>query len=484
MMKIITPLLALTLALASTVADAQVPAPTRPNWFSMPNASEFRKSAKKVFAHYMPNFPIQINNLPVQDDYYGSQYLSPDGEGGKFRDVGGFIRERPLPVANAGQPTAANWEFENQKTEVRRAIMIGIDGFDVDILDTRGQLWDRFLSMLKAANAVDPNFKIMFKPDMFAGLSQNPDALYSALMQIKNSPALFRLPDGRIVVSPYGADAQPVSYWKKMLARWTAAGVRVAFVPCVQNWRDYAPQIAPIAYGIMQWGSDQSADRVGVMKQLRLSVYANTVTPQYFRPNAKLYIEYNNSETYRKDWERLISNDVDWINVATWNDYSECTEISPSTGIGTSLFELTGYYASWFKTGVQPTIHKDRLILLHHGELTGANLAQLSLSDLVSTEAAMPDRVTFRIWGAPKDDLEVLAFLVAPGSVQINTGTQTYQFNGVAGQNVFRVPVQPGQVNVTLTRGLTNVVATSATTVTMPGQYPNLLYRGGAFGNP
>ena len=496
MMKIMTPLLALTLALASTVADAQVPAPTRPTWFSMPNTKELRKSTKKVFAHYIPSFLLRLDNQPVDQDYYTTHYLNPDGEDGKWKSVGGFIRERPLPVPGAGQPIAGNpkatWVLDDAKTEVRRAIMAGIDGFDYDGLDVNGEMWERFLVMLKAANAVDPNFKILFKPDMFAGLSQNPDALYGALMQIKNSPALLRLPDGRIVVSPYGADALPVSFWKKILARWAASGVRVAFVPCVQQWKQYANAFAPISYGMMQWGQDQSMGFKYIKKQTGLSLFCNCVNPQYFRPNAKIYDEYNNSESFRLNWENLIKNDVDWINVVTWNDYAEGTEIAPSTGIGNTFFELTAYYSTWFKTGVQPTISKDRIFMFHHAEISGKNLNNLISVDAspvamaataTAVMTALEDRVEFTGYGQTKDDLEVVAFLVAPGAVQVRTGTQTYQFNGVTGQNVFRVPTQLGSADVTLNRGLTNVYAASPITVRIPGKYPDLLYRGTVFGN-
>ena len=487
-MKITAPLLALGLALAATSSQAQ----TRPSWFLMPNEKDLRQSSKKVFAHYMPAFLLRINNKPVDQDYYTTQYLNPDGEGGKFKAVGGFIRERPLPVPGAGQPVSGTpnttWVLDDAKTEVRRAIMAGLDGFDYDGLDVKGPMWDRFNIMLEAAKAVDPNFKIMFKPDMAAGLSQYPDALYKALIEVKNSPSLYRLPDGRIVVSPYAADAQPVSFWKKMLSKWAAAGVRVAFVPCVQQWRKYASAFAPISYGMMQWGQDQSGGVKDLKRQNGLSIFCNTVTPQVFRPNNRIYDEYKNSERYRLVWESLIKNDVDWVNVVTWNDYSESTEIAPSTGIGTTFFEMTAYYATWFKTGMQPQITKDRIFMFHHAELSGKNPSQLIFpnSDVAgsATAIAPPDRVEFTGTGEVKDDLEIVAFLVAPGTVQIRTGTQTFQFRGVTGQNVFRVPVQLGTVDVTLNRGLTSIYRASPITVRAPGKYPDLLYRGIAFGNP
>src|SRR5215468_12068906 len=63
-------------------------------------------SPKKVFVHYFPPLPISIDNKPVNSDYWATQYLQRSGEGHKYANVGGYVRQRPLP---AGPWQATYW---------------------------------------------------------------------------------------------------------------------------------------------------------------------------------------------------------------------------------------------------------------------------------------------------------------------------------------------------------------------------------------
>ena len=61
-----------------------------------------------VFAHYFSPYPISIDNKARMSDYYARNYLQPSGEGGKFADVGGILRDRPMvrpPAAATGSST-------------------------------------------------------------------------------------------------------------------------------------------------------------------------------------------------------------------------------------------------------------------------------------------------------------------------------------------------------------------------------------------
>jgi hypothetical protein len=102
--------------------------------FAMPDTSLLFGSPKKVFAHYFYPFPLSMGNKRASDDYYTVNYLSPNGESGKWRSQGGYLRQRPLPVEVGA---AANWQLNNMQQEIRLAIARGITGFTIDVMSCR-----------------------------------------------------------------------------------------------------------------------------------------------------------------------------------------------------------------------------------------------------------------------------------------------------------------------------------------------------------
>lgn len=58
-----------------------------------------------------------------------------------------------------------------------------------------------------------------------------------------------------------------------------------------------------------------------------------------------------------------IQADARHINVLTWNDLGEDTDIWPSVNKGNCLLKIFGYYNQWFKTNKQPLCEKDTVIL-------------------------------------------------------------------------------------------------------------------------
>ena len=65
--------------------------------------------------------------------------------------------------------------------------------------------------------------------------------LAAALAELGRSPAAYRLSDGRLVVSPFKAEAKSVTYWADVIATLkNSYGLNVAFVPTFLNFRSYA----------------------------------------------------------------------------------------------------------------------------------------------------------------------------------------------------------------------------------------------------
>src|SRR5262249_14152107 len=143
---------------------------------------------KKVFAHYFYPFPLSIDNKPASDDYYNKQYLDRNGEKGKSAALGGYLRQRPLPVNPSSNP-----HLNNMQTEGRMAIARGITGFTVDVMSGKEADENSHLkTLLAAADAVDKRFKIVVMPDISA-LKGDSNSVVKIIAAVAQSPAAYRL---------------------------------------------------------------------------------------------------------------------------------------------------------------------------------------------------------------------------------------------------------------------------------------------------
>lgn len=447
------------LALATARAYAQ----SSPAWFAMPNQPTLRASTKKVYAHYVQSFPLMIDFLPAEIDYYSRHYLSPNGESNKFLYCGGFLRDRPLPRSLNGM-SSSTFERLNFEAEVRMAVAAGLDGFDYDLTGADDNSVARLRTMLDAAQEASPGFKIMLKPDMACEFGANPDALVPTILKVAHHPSLLQTDDGRLVLSPYLAESRTPHWWSGVIAKLRSSGVEVAFVPCVQGWQRHVDAFAPISDGILNWGNldpyvDYSADRN------RFRTFGNFVWPQNARPKSLSASEFGNSEGFRRCWSTAISQKVAFVDVATWNDFSESTHIEPSVGGGTAFLELNAYYTTWLKMGAAPKITRDALLYFHRRQS-------------VSTPSTLPQRSQIVVGGGT-DLIEALTFLTAPATVQVSVGNKTYTTNAPAGMNSFKVPLGVGTPTFRVIRSGRLVLSGKGQPILAAVDYQDMQYKAG-----
>ncbi len=415
----------------------------------MPPADALFGSAKKVFAHYFSPFPVSLDNLPAAVDYYNTQYLTKDGESDKWVAEGGFLRQRPL---GTNPSLLLNWHQLNMEAEVRTAIARGITGFTFDTMsaseatDSSGPLQ----TLLAAAQAVDSRFKIVVMPDMTA-LGSDSAAVIQIITAVAGNPAAYRLSDGRLVVSAFDANLNSAAWWQSVLEKLSAQGINVAFVPTFLGWSSSASSFASLSYGFGDWGT-ATGPAASAMQSYPETVHSTygkifmmPVGPQQFRPKDFVFEEAGNSMAFRNAWSSAIQGDSDWIQLVTWSDFSESSEVEPYTDatlsrdIGTGYYNLNGYYAAWFLTQQQPTITHDVLYYFYRREPT--NAAGPAQSTLDTTN------------GTPAENhIELVAFLTAPGELKITIGGTTYSQNAAAGVTSFKMPLQPGTPLFTLSR--------------------------------
>ncbi|MEI6421709.1 MAG: endo-1,3-alpha-glucanase family glycosylhydrolase, partial [Lentisphaerota bacterium] len=121
-----------------------------------------------------------------------------------------------------------------------------------------------------------------------------------------------------------------------------------------------------------------------------------------------------------------ISDKANWAFIYTWSDYTEHA-MAPSTFIGFVPYDLNTYYSQWFKTGCQPKIVRDTLYYFY----------RRNHSDVDPGKGV---KWSFR-GSNPKNEIELLAFLTAPGALSIQIDGQVYEKEAPAGIVSFKVPL-------------------------------------------
>ncbi len=427
--------------------------------FDMPSTGSLRSSGKKVFAHYWPPLPVSLDNQAPSNDYYARNFLKPEGEKGKHKAYGGYLRDRPITRAPASG-TEPTWRKEDMKIEVRQAIAAGLDGFALDIMQIEGdpdyRVWNSTRYMLEAAAAVDPGFKIMLMPDMGGSMTQkSPATLAKYMAQLGASKSAYRLSDGRLVISPFMAEAHAASWWKSFMdIMRNTYKMPVAFVPVfVGHEQNHAKSFAPISYGMGNWGARNpkwndaeatySTGPTGRAKAVRAmgQLWMQPVSVQDSRPRSGVFDEAENTQNLRNTWKIARDGGAGWVQIPTWNDYTENAHVAPSMRNGTAILDINSYYLTWFKTGAAPKIVRDTVYLSHRTQPWAAK-PSYPQTKLMQLRGGSPARNT----------VEALTFLTAPGTVTVTVGSKVTSCSVPAGVSSCIAPLGSGSVSAKVVR--------------------------------
>ncbi len=400
------------------------------------------KSPRKVFFHYFPPFPLSFRNLGRGNDHYDDQYLRRDGESSKFAKVGGYLRERPLA---AGPWQTPHWQQINFAIELLRARSTGADGFMMDILRLNSDpSWAQTLKLFDTAAAVTPDFHIAPELDAAAMKlkSTQPAETIQSLLELARSPAAYRLQDGRILVSPFSPENLPPAFWKTVVDGMASNKHPIAFLPVFLSPIRSAPAFASFSYGLSYWESNGAvAAQKAYDDSIRRAftplspVFMVPVTPQDSRPKTAAFSESNNTLSFRQHWMYAIENGAQLVQVVTWNDYSEATEIAPSSGTQFVFFDLATYFIAWFKLGRPPKIIRDAIYYLHRRQLVTPGAPHI------------PGDTPLHLSGlAPiQNQIELLAMLTKPATLQIEIAGRRFESSVNSGMASLLAPPSPGR---------------------------------------
>lgn len=407
-------------------------------------------SGKKVFAHYFPPYPLSLDNKPTAEDYYTRNYLPVAGEGGIHAAYGGLLRDRPLGV---GKSASSTWQVDNLRTEIRQAKTAGIDGFVVNIMSISGMNWTTTVNLFKAAEK--ENFSIVPMVDGTASASRlTPAQVATSLATLYKSPAAYKV-GSEYLLSSFKAEGPGATWWKQLIsALETQHGVPVTFQAVFLSASDAnMTAFAPFSSSFGNWGErnprvinalpdyDAKAAKLG-------KDWIEPVAPQDMRPRLGVYAESANTEALRAGWNKAIRDDADYVQMVTWNDYSESSQFAPSAAHGSAFLEISRYYSDWFHMGAAPKITEDKLFLTHREQFANAATKVKHERILPALSGSQND---------VRDKVEALVFLTAPATVEITVGGTKSTFNAPAGVSAFTAPLKLGSVQAKVVRGGTAV---------------------------
>ncbi|MFN8076207.1 MAG: endo-1,3-alpha-glucanase family glycosylhydrolase [Kineosporiaceae bacterium] len=272
-------------------------------------------------------------------------------------------------------------------------------------------------------------------------------------------------------------------YWTRVLARiaaspvWATAGKPArpaALMPILWNRSTDWQKFKDISFGISEWGSRNGVNNAwdpastfatevatirntpgaltdpaqpGVKKKL---IWAQPVSIQDHRPKdgrtdtsvRAAFREAAASLNLRNTWTRAMQSSAEWVQMPTWNDYSESSQFAPSARGGYGWLDLDSWYLTAFKrpsSGVLPTIQREGVYLVHR--------QQRMALDANGNQVVVPavPEVPFRIPETNvvvQDVVDVVAFLKSTGDIRTRiTGVDSLTAGVPAGVTVFTKPV-------------------------------------------
>ena len=480
-----------------------------------PLRAELATSTRVVLPHYFVTFALGGDSAANTASWYLNRM-----PGGEVRESDGdwLLRDRPFDPWEDDRPRAdvdgVSWQVLDREWEVQQALAAGFDGMFPDWLNLNDGVGDNRTGQVKQLlNAVthlgvQARFKVALMIDGNTSISQtaNLAGLVAKTVELSIHPAVWRLPDGRMLVAIYmpegaavsthlGTPAEVLAHWTSYRDQCAAAGVQVALWFCHQRGPWYGAAtgqglgavLDPIAYGHGRWGSRnpdetlnptiQNAGAPGYCHATFGKPWLAPVSAQDSRPNQDKFEEARGFEQLIASWRVAIENGADWVQIPTWSDFAEHAHIMPSANGAWAWTDLCCYYSARFKLGYWPDIKRDALYLAHRIHPLAGYVEQIPV----------PDQV--RSGSTPEVDIvQAIVFLKSTASttVRVTSGGVTTEFTpgsgnaalGGTGVHLFTVPLLPGTVSAEVVRtGVTVARADSPHQVTLTPVVQDMHYR-------
>ncbi len=262
----------------------------------------------------------------------------------------GKTSDLPADPYNSDDPSV----IQRQVAEAQSA---GIDGFELNWWGPGNRTDANLQTLLRVARAA--NFKVSAYVDLNGPSFNSPADVVSALSHLKRyftDPAWFQF-QGKPFVAFYNVAKFDPSAWTSILGQvdpgrqafWMAEGIDMRYLDAFDGIHPFS----------VAWASDpagQLAKFAGWVRQHPGKVFMPTVMPGYDdtrlgRGSAGFAVDRQGGAYYSKLWQGAIAVQAPLVNITSWNEWLEGSQIEPSRGYHDLYLQLTKQWSDVYRGG-------------------------------------------------------------------------------------------------------------------------------------
>jgi glucan endo-1,3-alpha-glucosidase len=343
--------------------------------------------------------------------------------------------------------------------DIRDAQAAGVDGFALDMPEWNGP--DGYYTnncelMYEAAEQLGTGFKLFFSVEM-----TNSSSIVQMITTFAKRTNTFYY-NGKLVISTYGQNS---ANWQTGVFQplLTNSGINVFFVPyfipptmnlsgissLLTNYSNILDGLYYYAAGTALTITNNNQAYIQACHTAGKLCMAG-YSPAYWgcaqTTSGRVYVETQGGEGTAAEWSWIITNQPDWVELTTWNDFNESSYSSSITNPGqyeaqcqvpvryshAGYLALVKQYIAWYKTGVPPATNQDALFYFYRTHSTNAIASDTNDIPVTSFQ------------GQVQDVIYTTAWLTSPASLVIASGNTLTTNSLPAGISNQRTSFAPG----------------------------------------
>lgn len=362
-----------------------------------------------------------------------------------------------------GGPSSSIKDYQAEITSAQNA---GIDGFALNCgawIAKEPHYKERVTKIYQAAQELGTDFKLFLSADFATKLTF--EEFRDMVESFRNHPNQFRH-EGKPVISTFRGEQMALT---KRVSEGFTGDQAIFFVPFYyptpptelpnDEEIDRVYQENQAADGFFYFGAagtpSQISDVTARMARRWKAggkLFMAPVTPYYLGHGVNNRVfDSKGFQGMAEQWRSAISSDSDWIEITTWNDFSESSYVAPFghphkgnvwKGHWGEILDHSGfldasrYYIDWYKTGQKPEIRSDQVFYfyrLHPKTIAGKRGRPRNADQL-------------------QDQIYVTAFLKSPATLVVEAGGKKSTFDLLSGVHHVSADMAMGTPRFTLLR--------------------------------
>lgn len=337
-----------------------------------------------------------------------------------------------LSAISASGSSATVKDFEN-------AERAGIDAFGL-LVGPKHLPYSRFSGGLNLIASVAEKQKIKIIPELWADPWATDYELYGERVKqfMDAHPLAFQKWNGKPMFtfefenfakhSTLADQSIALQRLAEFLAPW--GGFSEAYVIFYISWNAKQDLDAPLfskanAVAIWtpqdDWSATHSTLVSTVARALRKD-FVYPVSPAFYQRRAGgKPMEYGNSfgaAKYIDAWRSAIMLHPVFVEIQTWNDFSEDSALAPTNTSDNTFLELSEYFTLWAKNGTAPTFTSERVMLFHPKQLQDASIGD---------PTALVTNAAWRHNTPTVDYLDVVTLLTSAAKARLSLADQAWE---------------------------------------------------------